>query len=168
MRNDFREVECPGCGVRLPTQNLPLNDRYNATGECWQLYGELTAQTLAKGDLTFIHQMAVDAYGAQHSGGVTRNVTTVFALVGLCLALEHGFTGRQVQQAHAELAKQSINWSPIEPPEQTSALTVWDVVLDSRDAMLKTWAQAVWKSWAYRHDWVRNICKQFLQAINFH
>jgi hypothetical protein len=167
MKN--RMVECPGCRLKLPNQNLVLNDRYNASGECWQLYGELTAYNLSKNDLTFTHQLAVDAYGAQHSGGVTRNITIAFALIGLYLAIERGFTGRQVQRAHMELSKQRHNWPRLEPPNQVCELTVLDVLHaepgEKRNEMLTVWAEAVWRSWEYKHDWVRNICNQWLKNI---
>lgn len=70
----------------------------------------------------FHHQLCVDAYGAQHSGGSVRPITAVFALVGLYLAVERGFTGRQVQIAHMKLVKKAgkrTDWPRLEPPEPT-------------------------------------------------
>jgi len=58
--------DCPGCGVRLPVSEAQPDGRYNASAECLRLYGELTAYTLTRGDVEFIHQLAVDAYCAQH------------------------------------------------------------------------------------------------------
>jgi hypothetical protein len=121
--------ECPGCKLTLPTHNLAAHDRFNATGECWELYGELSIYNLERAELTFIHQLAVDAYGAQHSGGVTKNITTVFSLVGLYLFNEHGFTGRQVQIAHMNLSKQSIKWPLLVPPNQYWDMNVQDVLM---------------------------------------
>jgi hypothetical protein len=159
-------VECPGCKLKLPSKNLEPCDRYHASGECWQLYGELAAYNMSKNDPAFIHQLAVDAYGAQHSGGVTRNITTAFALIGLYLSIECGYTGRQVQKAHMELAKRRHDWPRFEPPHQTYSLTVFDVLRvepgKKRDEMLKAWAEDVWKSWEHYHDWVRTICHQWL------
>jgi hypothetical protein len=160
-------IECPGCGLKLPDQKLEANTRYNASGECWQLFGELAAYHLSRNDPTFIHQLAVDAYGAQHSGGVTRNITTAYALIGLYLAIEHRYTGRQVQRAHMLLAKKRIAWPRLDPPESPGALTVQDVLQadpgHERDAMLMKWAQSVWLAWEKTHEWVRVVSKDLLK-----
>jgi hypothetical protein len=160
-------VECPGCGLKLPDQKLEANARHNASGECWQLCGELAAYHLSRNDPTFIHQLAVDAYGAQHSGGVTRNITTAYALIGLYLVLEHEYTGRQVQRAHMLLAKKRITWPRLDPPESPGALTVQDVLQadpgHERDAMLMKWALSVWLAWEKAHEWVRKVSKDLLK-----
>jgi hypothetical protein len=75
-------VTCPGCGVVLADRNLGMHERYHATGACWQLCGELSAYHLSILDTTFIHQLVTDVYGAQHSGGITKNITTAFSLIG--------------------------------------------------------------------------------------
>jgi hypothetical protein len=102
-------VVCPGCGLDLPGQG-GLSDRFNASEECWRLYGELSAYTLTRAGSGFIHQHAVDSYGAQHAGGASSNIGTAFSLIGLYLALEKGYTGRQVQLAHMQLARLKKPW----------------------------------------------------------
>lgn len=158
---------CPGCGVTLPDQRLTPHDRYHASGECWLLYGELSAYNLSRGDPNFTHQLAVDAYGAQHSGPETAAITTAFALIGLCLAVEHGFTGRHVQKAHMGLARHRRPWPRLERSNQAWTYTVGDVLRaapgDRRDAMLRTWAQDVWSGWAAHHGWVGDVCTQWLR-----
>jgi hypothetical protein len=110
-------------------------------------------------DPGFIHQLGVDAYGAQHSGGKTRTTTTAFALVGLYLAVEKGFTGKQVQWAHMKLARLSKNWPHLQPPGQAGDLTVIDVLRPENDIekerMLRKWAESVWQSWERYHPWAR-------------
>jgi hypothetical protein len=83
---------CPGCGLRLPDQRLELTHRFNATGECYQKYSELSFCTMSKQDINFVHQHAIDAYSAQHAGGGMKNITIAFALIGLYYAVELGFT----------------------------------------------------------------------------
>src|SRR5215471_17237654 len=109
---------CPGCGVRLPLSAASADTRYHASAECWLLYGELAAYTVAKGyrDGAFIHQLAVDAYGAQHAGGATRPIGVAFALIGLYLACEKGYSGRQVQRLHLLFARRSKRWPRLTPP----------------------------------------------------
>ena len=110
-------VECPGCKAILPNQNLGLDEHYNACGECVKLYGDLSAYNMEKQDITFIHQLVVDTYAAQHVGRTTKNIRTVYSLVGLYLVNEHEFTGRQVQQAHMKLSKHGIDWPNLAPPK---------------------------------------------------
>jgi hypothetical protein len=143
----------------LPDRHFDPPDRFNASGECWQLFSNLSCYTVSKQDAEFIHQNAVDAYEAQHAGGKTRNITVVFGLIGLYLALEKGFTGKQVQQAHMRIAKIRRDWPRLEPPVQAATLTIMDVLAAAdgagKDTMIRKWMIAVWDSWADRQEWVR-------------
>ena len=157
---------CPGCGVRLPVNaDAPLDARYNASAECWQVYGELTAYTVAHGDWDgggqFIHQLAVDAYGAQHVRENARPIGPAFALIGLYLTCERGYTGRQVQHMHTLLAQRSKTWPRFSPPAHAGTLTVADVMRappgEARDATLRQWGRSVWEAWALEHERVRAL-----------
>ena len=75
-----------------------------------ELFDELTFYTLAHGDPAFIHQNVVDAFAAQHADESSKPIYVVFALVGLYLCVEKGFTGKQAQKAHMQLAKRRRNW----------------------------------------------------------
>lgn len=165
---DRTTVRCLGCGLELPKQNLPVTSRYDASEECWQLYLGLTAYHLSRSDPEFIHQVAVDAYGAQHAGEATRPVTVAFALIGLYLAVERGYTGRRVQLAHTALAKQRIDWPRLHRPERRASLTVQDVLKarpgEERDQTLMKWAACVWRVWEEEHEWVRRVSREFLHV----
>jgi hypothetical protein len=63
----------------------------------------LAFYTLAHPDPAFIHQHAVDAFAAQSADEETRPITLVFALVGLYLLMEKGYSGREVQRAHMRM-----------------------------------------------------------------
>jgi len=87
-------------------------------------------------------------------------------LVGLYLAVERGFTGRQVQQAHMELAGRTgkgFDWPRLEPPEPTWDMTVSDVwnteAGEQREESIKKWAETVWRSWTHEHDRIRALCE---------
>lgn len=159
-------IECPGCRLKLPDQHLDPPDRVNASYECLKEYSDLMCYTVAKQDPGFIHQHAVDAYAAQHAGGPTRNITVAFGLIGLYLALEKGYTGRQVQLAHMRIAKMRKDWPRLEPPGKPAFLTVMDVLQectdDEKDAMIRKWMAAVWESWGDRHEWVRKTTGEML------
>lgn len=155
--------DCPGCGVRLPVVEDNRDGRYNASAACWRLNGELNAYTLTRGDRerTFIHQLQVDAYGAQHVAVDGRPIGTAFALIGLCLTCERAYTGRQVQHMHMLLARRSKTWPQFAPPTHAGDVTVLDVMQSPpgkvRDAALRRWGQSVWGAWRHEHERVRSL-----------
>ncbi|HOI58099.1 MAG TPA: DUF5946 family protein [Methanoculleus sp.] len=159
---------CPGCGVKLPDRNLGPAERYNAAGECLEAYYDLTCWTLVQQDAGFVHQHAVDAYAAQHVGERMRPITAVFALIGLYLAVERGYTGRQVQLVHMKIGRRR-DWPRLEPPKDRGELTVMDILLAATDAKkeeaLMRWTAAVWEAWEDRHRWVRETTKRVLYGV---
>ena len=161
MRDTSPTTICPGCGLVLPARGFPSPDRFNASGECWQLFSDLSTYTVAKQDPGFLHQHAVDAYESQHAGGRARNITVVFGLIGLYLALERGFTGRQVQLAHMQIAKARKTWPRMDPPARPAPVTVRDVLNapegPQRDVILRRWMISVSESWADQQQWVRKV-----------
>jgi len=116
-----------------------------------ELFDELTLDTLARGDAAFIHQNCVDAFAAQHADMETKPIKVVFAVMGLYLHLEKGFTGRQVQRAHVRMARQRRVWPQIPVPAARAEITVADVMGTARgaerDAMIERWCAAVWEAW---------------------
>ena len=166
MSGKARMIPCPGCGCVLPERHLDPPERFYASGECWQAYSDLQCYSVAKQDPAFIHQHVVDTYEAQHAGGRTRNITVVFGLIGLYLALEKGYSGKQVQQAHMKIAKRRKDWPWLEPPEEQAALTVIEVLQAGTDAekdrMIRKWMAAVWENWTDRHGWVRLTTDELL------
>ncbi len=164
-----KSIQCPGCGLTLPDQNLPPSDRYNASGECQRLNEELSAYHLQLGDAAFLHQHAVDSYGAQHADAPSRSITTAYALVGLYLAIEHGYTGRQVQQAHAAMGKHKIKWPTLNRPASPGVITVQDVLQappgEARKAMLFAWAESVWGAWVGERKWVGEVAGRVLKVV---
>jgi hypothetical protein len=159
-------ITCSGCHVVLPDRHLDPPNRFNASGECFQAFSDLACYTVAKQDLAFIHQHAVDAYEAQHGGGNSRPITTVFGLIGLYLCLEEGYTGREVQAAHMRIARIRKDWPRLEPPTQPAKLTVMDVLRADtdkmKDAMIRQWSESVWEIWDHRHAWVRKTTTRML------
>ena len=118
------------------------------------LYNELALYTLELRDPEFIHQHIVDAFAVQHAGPATKPIAIVFALIGLYLYLEKGFTGRQVQQAHMRLARKRKPWTAPRPPEEpTGKIGVADVLAaepgPARNALIRLWCEAVWQDWQH-------------------
>src|SRR5437763_1785831 len=93
-----------------------------------ELYHQLCAYTLTHPDPAFIHQLVVDAFTAQHAGEATKPIALTFALVGLYLHCERGYSGKQVQHVHMLLARRHAQWPRFEVPANRGALTVGDVM----------------------------------------
>jgi len=149
--------------LRVGNPEVPATARYNASAQCLALFHTLSGIHFDEADPAFIHQVAVDCYGAQHAGGPARPITAVFSLVGLCLHLEHGFTGKQVQAAHAAMARGQKNWPVLLAPSVRYPVTVDSVVqcetASARTVQLKVWAQATWDAWRSEQMWVRSIIR---------
>jgi len=124
---------------------------------------DLSYYTLAHGDSKFIHQHLVDAYGAQHVRHSPSTIGAAFALAGLYLAVERGFTGRQVQKMHILMARTSKRWPRFDPPADVGPLTVADVRAvapgPARDERLMQWCASVWSAWSSEHGRVREMAR---------
>ena len=129
-----------------------------------EAYHEVSAYTLTRGDATFIHQHVVDAWAAQHARDDSKPIGLFFALVGLYLHVEKGFTGRDVQRAHMQLAKRPEPWPVGELPAERGDITALDVLAapegPARDAMIHEWARSVWKAYAGSRDTVSDFLRR--------
>ena len=114
-------------------------------------YNELACYTLVHPDPAFIHQYIVDAYAAQHANAHSKPISVAFALAGLYLHLECGYSGRQVQQAHMRLARKKHPWPRFTPPTDRGSMNVADVLRAApgaaRDAAIDRWSASVWAAW---------------------
>jgi len=130
------------------------------------LNNELAFYTLSHPSPAFLHQHAVDAFAAQHADERSKPIATAFALIGLYLYIEKGFTGKQVQKAHMQLARQRRQWPQWEPPLERGAIGVSAVLAappgPERDEMIRTWCVAVWDAWKETQDQIRELVKQEL------
>jgi uncharacterized protein DUF5946 len=147
---------CPGCGVVLPGSDADLPPRPNASAACWHLYGEVIGYEASHlAELGRYHQMMVDAYAAQHAGPGAAAIGVAFALIGLRLALDEGWRGEQVRDAHQNLGSHFKDWPAFERPPKTGDLTVFDVAMagspKEHAAVIQAWAADVWTAWRSRH-----------------
>jgi hypothetical protein len=128
-----------------------------------ELYNELAFYTLAHGDPAFIHQNVVDAFAAQHAEESTKPITIVFALIGLYLHVEKGFTGKQVQRAHMQLAKYRRQWFMPALPLDRGAIRIQDVLAvapgPARDAMIRKWCESAWQPWSASRQQIVDLAK---------
>lgn len=117
-------------------------------------------------DPNFIHQYAIDAFAAQTADKKTKPITITFALIGLYLHLKKNFTGKEVQQAHIQLAKHKKIWPNFKLPEKRGDITVFDVIDmlegSNRDEMIIKWCESVWEAYEENHIQVINLVKREL------
>ena len=126
-----------------------------------EAYDHLRFDTLSRGDAAFVHQHVVDAWTAQHADAATKPIAVAFALIGLCLHIERGRTGREVQLAHMELAKRRKDWPAFELPARRGEITVHDVMLaedhEERDVAIDEWCASVWSAYEASQQHVREL-----------
>ncbi|MFG6093644.1 DUF5946 family protein [Leptothoe sp. ISB3NOV94-8A] len=124
-------------------------------------YHKLYCYTLAHSDPSFIHQHVVDAFGAQNASENDRSIGLTFALVGLYLYVEKGFTGKQIQQAHAKLARNKIQWPVFQIPKDCGEINATDALMAvagvERDQMIHNWCASVWKTFAVNRELVDSL-----------
>ena len=108
----------------------------------------------------------MDTYAAQHSGLNVKPITTAFALIGLYLTFERGYTGKEVQRAHMILGKVHRQWSLINPPKEKAALTVLNVVLGLTEEIyrehINAWGKSVWLLWSPQHENIGKLVEMYL------
>ncbi len=107
----------------------------------------------------------VDAYAAQHADEETKPITITFALVGLYLFVEKGWTGRQVQRAHMRMAQHKRAWPTVVLPEVRGSVTAADVLSApedlGREAAIRTWCESVWGAYHESRDLVIALLAEY-------
>jgi len=129
-------------------------------------YFELLYYTLSHPEPAFIHQLVVDTFTAQQADFSTKPIAIVFALIGLHLHIDKGYTGKQVQQAHIQLANRRKHLPVLPLPEERGNLTVADVVAskpgDERDALIESWCKSVWNAYHAVQDQIKDLVQNEL------
>jgi hypothetical protein len=125
------------------------------------LYHELAYYTLSHTNPRFIHQHAVDVFAAQTADENSNPIKLAFGLIGLFLHIEKNYSGRAVQKAHMQLARQRKTWPQFALPAQRGKIRVADVLRAPpgilRDQAIENWAADVWRSWAGCHRQVAEL-----------
>jgi hypothetical protein len=125
---------------------------------------ELSAYTLMHRDPSFIHQHVVDAFAAQHATPRSKAIGVAFALIGLYLHLERGYTGRAVQRAHMRLARKRRKWPTFDAPAERGGITAVDVMSSppgpERDQAIEDWCAVVWEAWHASHGSVAALVRE--------
>ncbi|MGA7522966.1 MAG: DUF5946 family protein [Acidobacteriaceae bacterium] len=130
------------------------------------LFDELSFYTLAQPRSEFIHQLAIDTFTAQHAIAATPPIAIVFAVLGLYLHAERGFTGLQIQRVHMQLAPLRLPWPVLQLPARHADLTVADVLAAApgpdRNATIRRWCAAEWQVWGDSRTAIAHLLKTHL------
>lgn len=133
-----------------------------------EAYYKLSYYTLSHTDPAFIHQYIVDAFAAQNATEKTKPIAVAFGLIGLYLALEKNYTGREVQLAHMKLAKNRKKWPVFELPRERGDIRVTDVLNIEpgrmRDEKIVDWCRSVWESYKNIQEKIRKLTKAELKV----
>ncbi|MET9276248.1 DUF5946 family protein [Kribbella sp. NPDC003557] len=151
-KGTHESTTCPGCGAVLPGSPWPGTTKYNASAECAEAAGELLGfEVQHAARLGYLHQLRIDAYGAQHVDPAAPRIGPVFALNGLYMFLERGSGNLDVRTAHGIMANSYDDWPRLVPPARVGELTAYDVLtaggVDEVESALLEWAREVWGSW---------------------
>lgn len=153
---------CPGCGLELPELNAPTPANVGASPACWALYGRLLIAEYSQAPSPRLHQLTVNAYGAQHpSARQDRSDHSLGVhLVGLCLLLEREASAQQTSELLAQTLERPPSFDPLEAPTPNGTITVSDVAAarnpDEHTRLVEQWATSVWDAWAPHHAAVRS------------
>lgn len=129
-------------------------------------YHELYVYTM--GRPRFILQHVVDAHMAQRldpESADYKPIGAVFALAGLYLHVECGFTGAEVQQAHKTLGARKREWPAIVPATSHSRITPADVMNApagaARDTAIDEWCRDVWSGYQHNRDLIVSLLREY-------
>jgi len=124
-------------------------------------YNELYCYALAHEDPAFIRQLVVDAWMAQNANEQTKPIGLTFALVGLYLHVERGFSGLQVHQAHRTMSRVKSTWPPFPLPKDRGSITASSVMAappgPERDEAIDAWCQSVWAAFRESREVVAGL-----------
>ncbi len=164
---------CPGCGVHLPAADDVVPE-VDASVACTLVHGELMGFQVQHPVMLRYHQLTADAYAAQHAGGSTPLLRVGYALAGLWLSIEHGFSGEDVRQVHRRMGRPTASWPMFEAPApQQGWLTVVDVAeagvrVPSERGHAKAvdaWAESVWEAWQRERPGTDDAVERMLAQI---
>ncbi|MFD1720747.1 DUF5946 family protein [Amnibacterium endophyticum] len=164
---------CSGCGIDLPAAESVVPE-VDASAACTLVHGEILGFQVQHPVMLRYHQMTADAYTAQHAGGATPLLRVGYALAGLWLSIEHGFSGEDVRSIHRRMGRPTAAWPVFEPPRPPQR---WLTVVDVAEAGVRqrserghakavsAWAESVWETWQRERPGTDDEVERLLAAV---
>ena len=130
-----------------------------------EAYNELQAYSLELRDSAFVHQHVVDAWMLQHANETTKPIGVAFALIGMYLHFEKGFSGKEVQRAHMAMVRRSKNWPRFPLPAGRGSMTAADVMAappgSERHRAIEAWSSSAWRAWSESYEAVADLARRY-------
>jgi hypothetical protein len=108
----------------------------------------------------------VDAFAAQTADAQTKPIKLTFALIGLYLHIEKGFTGKMVQRAHMNLAKKKRPWPVFRLPAERGSITASAVLAapegEARHQAIDAWCVSVWNAFRESQQQVADLLENLV------
>jgi hypothetical protein len=160
---------CNWCLGEFDKIDGPTHEYIESIPGCWAVYGQILSKEYEDyPHLGNIHRLTVDTYAVQHPGQPSRKSTqSVWGhLVSLYCVLErktNGDIAREMLKKFIE-SKPKLGW--LKPPSFEGTFTVADVVTakteDEHIALVRKWAESVWKAWYSIHkEEIDSVIKRF-------
>ena len=159
----------------LPAQQGAVDPAVRATEACALVHGEVAGFQADHPVMLRFHQLSADAYAAQHAGEGTPLIRVGYALAGLWLSIEHGFSGEDVRAVHRRMGRPTADWpafgSPPAPPRR------WMTVVDVADVGVRArseagharavalWSESVWQAWCEETPGTDDAVEEMLRRI---
>jgi len=144
-----------------PAVDGPVDPYGGASAACWAAFGQVTLRDFAEFQSPPVLRLIVDAYMSQHPGlGTAAGRRSVAVhLVGLCLVLERGASGKVVGHTLAQVYPDKRDIAAFDPVPWLGEVTVASMLdahdLASHSRQARVWAEAVWRAWAAVHPRIR-------------
>ncbi|MFW2340855.1 MAG: DUF5946 family protein [Acidimicrobiia bacterium] len=156
-----RPIECPGCGIRLPTTQVVYTGYFNTSSECWDLFSEVQGVQYSNAMLArHAHQLTIDAYAAQHAGGDHPAKSVAIHLSGLHLVYDAGLDPLRVAAIQQRIATSTHQWPVFEVVPETRTSTIFEVAMAGEDdhvESVRSWSSTVWSDWAEYHSAIADL-----------
>lgn len=128
-------------------------------------YDEVYVYAMGRPGFTLQH--VVDATVVQTATVDTKPIAIVFGLEGLYLQFEKQFSGKQVQQAHLNLARTTREWPNLHLPDNRGSITAAAVLSATAgpelDRAIEEWCQSVWAACSVVRETIMELaCKHHL------
>lgn len=146
----------------------------SASLACQRLFHEALGFELEHADeLGHLHQFMVDAYGAQHPLPPTPTIRVYYSLVGLHLAIDQGWTGLKVRDAHQRMGKPAGWWPVVHAPKDRGVVTIAQVAAAGMAAsspaghkqLVTEWGRSVWAAWKAEHAAIRDLTRALVKEM---
>lgn len=158
----------------LPEQRGIVDPAVHASEACALVHGEVAGFQVDHPVMLRFHQLSADAYAAQHAGGATPLIRVGYALAGLWLSIEHGFSGEDVRAIHRRMGRPTAAWpsfaSPVAPQDWLTIVDVAEAGVRARSEAgharaVSAWADSVWEIWNRASPGVDDAVERMLQSI---